>query len=100
LRYLSMKPLNTAQIMARAAYRRINDSAVDFFRDLGGVENLPEGFNVSDEGWLNTEREIDKAAQEFNIEKTLRLCREYERRALAYFQAWRKKIEKQKGAIK
>lgn len=102
MKHKCVEHLNSAQIMARAAYRRINDTFVDFFRDLGGCENLPSEFDVSGEGWIEAERLIDEAAQLGEIEKTIALCRQYERRALAYFDAWRKRLgkpEKQKGAI-
>jgi len=98
LRYLSLQRLNPAQVIARATYRRINDSVVDFFRDLGGVENLPKDFDVNGEGWVEAETRIDAVAQAGEIDKTIQLCREYECRALVYFGAWRKKLEKRKEA--
>jgi hypothetical protein len=97
LKYGCLEPLNGAQVIARNTYGRINDSIADFFRDLGGVENLPAAFDVTDEGWLQMQREIDEAAAAFNIEKTVKLCQEYDRRASAYFDRWRKKLEKQNG---
>lgn len=94
MKHRCVEHLNAAQILARAAYRRINDTAVDFFSDLGGLKNLPAEFDVNSEGWLEVERLIDEAAAAFEIEKTIQLCQQYERRALAYFEAWRKRLGK------
>jgi hypothetical protein len=98
LKYACIEPLNAAEVIARATYRRINDSITDFFRDLGGVENLPAAFDVTNEGWVEAQRQIDEAAAAFDIEKTIKLCQEYERRALAYFDRWRKKLAKKEAA--
>lgn len=97
MKYECSDRLNAAEVIARNTYRRINETAVDFFRDLGGVDNLPEGFDVSGEGWVELQDQIDAAAKEFNIEKTIELCQSYDRRALAYFERWRKKLEKRNG---
>lgn len=90
--------LSPAQRIAQAAYLRINDTLVDWFRDLGGCDNLPTAFDLGGEGWLEAERAIEEAAAAEDIEKTTALCQAYEKRALAYFEAWRKKLEKQNGA--
>jgi len=98
LKHKCTEHLNAAQILARASYKRINDAAVEFFRDLGGADKLPKGFDVHSEGWQEAEQQIDEVAAAFDIEKTVNLCHAYERRAMAYFAAWRKKLEKRKEA--
>lgn len=99
MKYLYLEPLNPAQAIARATYLRINDVATDWFREFGGVSQLPESFDVSGEGWLEAERQIDEAAKEGNIELTSNLCEQYQKRALAYFEGWRKKLRARKEAF-
>ena len=98
MKYPYLEPRNPAQIVARDTYLRINDTAVDWFRALGGFENLPASFDIGGEAWLEAERQIDEAAKENDVEQATALCRAYEKRALAYFDAWRKKLQKQNGA--
>lgn len=94
MKYECLERLNAAEVIARNTYRKINETVVDFFRDLGGVNNLPEAFDVSGERWVDLQNQIDETAKAFNIEQTIELCQQYETRALAYFERWRKKLDK------
>ena len=54
-----LEHLNPAQFLARQSYRRINDSITEFFRDIGGVEQLPAAFDVTNEGWVELQEQIE-----------------------------------------
>src|SRR5262245_23667184 len=81
-----------------ATYRAVNDSLLDFLRELGGVSELPEAFTMNVDAMRRLERRIDRAVAAGNLKQTEDLCGQYKRRFDACLERWRKQVGTQEVA--
>lgn len=81
-----------AELVASTTYGKVNTAFVQFVRELGGFDNLPDAFDINSEQMKAAEREIDETAAAGKITETADLCRAYEQRFHRYLDAWRAKL--------
>lgn len=67
--------------------------ALGFDPKRSAFEQMPEGFTVSSPAWTEIEDQIETyLLLDGSLPALTKVCREYERRALAYFAAWERRI--------
>lgn len=85
---------NAAYHSAKPYIVRVNQAVEDFIAlALARYDRTPDGFDISSEGWLQTEREIGEAIADRDEARAVRLAQEYEERAVAYLNKWRKILD-------
>ena len=87
-------PLSEAESAARETYCQVDALVVEFVRELGGWQSLPEGFDVGGSGWFEAEAAIDAAAGRGDLSATRNLCAAYLARVERYLSQWRAKAQR------
>lgn len=98
--------MNQARIVAKPYILRINKSVEMFIafvlariaaeqqQAAASVWDLmPQGFDISSEGWRTMEEKIEDSIAEGDIALAESLCKQYEERATKYLDGWREKLK-------